>query len=87
MNIKQDKISLSDLLYATRVNCCKYNVTYRSGVGIGTFERGDDGYLYYWTKDREGFWDSTVLSEIAKLLDHLNKPWDNQVRQMEKHNV
>jgi hypothetical protein len=80
MNAANDEIRLSHLLYATKRKQGGYNVTYCNGVAIGTFEYGDDGYLYYWPSSKEGCWASHPMRAIADLLDHLNAPWDEQIR-------
>lgn len=78
-----DKISLSDLLYAAKREHGGYIVTYYNGVDLGTFEYGNDGYLYYWPSKREGCWSATQMREIANLLDHLNAPWDEQITDLD----
>lgn len=81
MSAAKDEIRLSDLLCATkREQGGGYNVTYYNGVDMGTFEHGDDGYLYYWPSKREGCWSAAPMREIANLLDHLNAPWDAQIQ-------
>lgn len=67
------------LVSATKREQGGYSVTYYNGVDMGTFEYGDDGYLYYWPAKREGCWSAEPMREIADLLDHLNAPWDEQI--------
>ena len=56
-------------------------VVYYNGVDMGTLEYGDDGYLYYWPSIKSGCWNAEPMREIADLLDQLNAPWDEQLKQ------
>lgn len=41
---------------------------------IGVFERGDDGYYYFWPeKDRVRHWSRELLAALASALERLNK--------------
>jgi len=40
----------------------------------------DDGYLYYWVKDKGGL-SSSDLRIIAEELDECNKDWDKKVKE------
>lgn len=75
-----EEISLNSLIKAIKHHDGYYDVFYCNGVKMGTFEYGEDGYLYYWPVDRSGCWSSEMLILTGELLNHLNKPWDEQVR-------
>lgn len=50
---------------------------------IGLVFRDVDGYYYWWPEnmDWSGSWPSHVLRDIADLLDELNKPWDDELKE------
>ena len=55
---------------------------YLNGKLIGQVMRFEDGYYSFLGLDGyQGSWSSYDLRVIADLLDDLNKPWDNQVKE------
>ena len=49
---------------------------------IGYVMRFEDGYYSFnFNRKNNGWWSSYNLRDIAGLLDDLNKPWDNQVKE------
>ena len=55
---------------------------YVNGKLIGQVMRFEDGYYSFMNLDGyQGSWSSYDLRVIPDLLDDLNKPWDNQVKE------
>ena len=51
-----------------------YTVFSDSNEKIGTFQLDSDNLYYFWINDNTpGCWSAYDLSEIAKLLDNINK--------------
>ena len=47
---------------------------------IGSFQMDSDGSYYFWVNEEaSGCWTAYNLGEIAKLLDEVNMPYNNQV--------
>jgi uncharacterized protein (DUF2164 family) len=48
------------------------------------FVQDVDGYYYYWPgkTDREGHYAAHHLREIAEALDEINKPWDDEIKEV-----
>jgi hypothetical protein len=45
----------------------------------GDFVFNDDGYIYYFPKELNGYLSSHQLRFIADELDKRNKPWDDSI--------
>lgn len=57
-----------------------YNVYWKNGKHIGTFERDVDGFYYFWPlKDEGGCWSDYALRAIADKLTEINKPWADKI--------
>lgn len=49
---------------------------------IGSFQLDVDGSYYFWdNSELTGCWTAQNLKEIARLLDEVNKPFDDQVKE------
>lgn len=55
------------------------DVRYINDICLGQLQPSDDGFYVFWPLIRGGFWDSSVLSEIAAKLDELNAPWQKVI--------
>ena len=59
-----------------------YFVLADNGKEIGSFQLDIDGYYYFWeNSELTGCWTGNNLREIAELLDEVNKPFDEQVKE------
>lgn len=50
-----------------------------NGVWAGSIIMGDDGYYEFWPNQRQGYWPSWAMRDIADKVDALNKEWDETV--------
>lgn len=70
------------MIKAVKVNESCYDL-YWGNSDIGSAEKAEDGYFYWWTCDcdgRSGAWPSHLLHAIATTLESLNREWDNIVQ-------
>jgi hypothetical protein len=51
-----------------------------NGVKIGQILAKEDGYYDFWPEHNGGYWPAYMLRAIADMLDTMNKPWDDQIR-------
>lgn len=69
------------MIKAVKVNESCYDLHYGNS-DIGTAEKAEDGYFYWWTQECDGHsgaWPFAVLHAIATTLESLNREWDNTV--------
>lgn len=78
--MSEDEIKVGPLLRATKREQGGYNLTYENGVHMGELLMDVDGCYKYFPVLRGGYWDAPPLREIADMLDHLNKDWDEHVQ-------
>lgn len=53
---------------------------FQNGVDLGAVYQEVDGYYVFWP-EAVGSWEAWVLRDIADLLDKMNQPWDDEVRE------
>jgi hypothetical protein len=51
-----------------------------NGVKIGQILAKEDGYYDFWPELGGGYWPAYLLRAIADMLDTMNKPWDDQIK-------
>ena len=52
-----------------------------TGVNIGMFYLDVDGSYYYESREGGGYFGAHTLRDIANLLDEINVPYDEQVKE------
>jgi hypothetical protein len=53
---------------------------HENGVKLGKVLPDVDGYYKFWPELRGGYWDESILGQIANLLTKMNGPWDKTVK-------
>ncbi len=56
-----------------------YTVLFDNGVKLGEILRDHDGFFYFWSELRGGFWEAYILRDIADKCDELNAPYQRQI--------
>lgn len=56
-----------------------YRVEYDNGVYMGDILQKEDGFYDFWPELRGGYWESSIMREIADKLDALNAPWEKEI--------
>ena len=80
------QINMDKKLTTYRINNHHHKVLYGE-KHIGYFIMDVDGYFYFdHITTNEGFWTSYSLRMIADLLDEMNKPYDDRLKDYFKNN-
>jgi hypothetical protein len=58
-----------------------YDMFWENGVHIGKAIIEADGFYYFESLRTYGLWSAFALTEIAKVLDELNKEWSDKIDQ------
>ena len=58
-----------------------FDLIFTNGVVVGFAYREIDGYFCFEPAPAHGFWSAWMMRAVADLLDEMNKPWDDRVRQ------
>jgi hypothetical protein len=69
------------MLRFNKLSDTAYGVHYENSVELGQLLMEVDGYFVFFPECSGGFWNESILNQIAEKLGELNKEWDATVNE------